>query len=221
MSQREQSDKGHCLTLESIEAFYREYHVPVQPNDPPWVAQENAVLFAMCEAAKSTLSSIGRNTDRMRAELACEYSKCVSHDLTKARCDHCPIDALTKPVSPTPRTDAVLRDCVSTHGPLEDHARQLERELAEADEWTRKWKEAAMQSIPSASASSISAALQRLCDLKRMKVALERQIGDDLALPGGVVKRADIQRYYDENKEPAWQQAFDACNDIQNEGQKP
>ena len=61
------------------------------------------------------------------------------------------------------------------------------------------------------------AALQWLCDLKRMKMALEEQSGDELTLPGGAVKRADIQRYYDQNKEAAWRQGFDALASVQND----
>jgi hypothetical protein len=50
-----------------------------------------------------------------------------------------------------------------------------------------------------------------------MKMALETQTGEDLTLPGGVVKRADIQRYYDQNKEGAWEQAFAALHAVPSE----
>src|SRR5262245_29836404 len=60
----------------------------------------------------------------------------------------------------------------------------------------------ALESLPSH--EGMRAALVRLCDLKRMKMALETQIGDALELPGGTVRRADIQQYYDTNKEAAW-----------------
>ena len=52
--------------------------------------------------------------------------------------------------------------------------------------------------------------LEHLCDLKRMKMALESQHGESLELAGGTVLRSDIERYYESNKEAAWQQAFDA-----------
>lgn len=61
----------------------------------------------------------------------------------------------------------------------------------------------------------LEAALIRLCDLKRMKIALETQSGPTLNLPGGIVERVAIERYYEANKEAAWQEAF-----VRTEGRK-
>lgn len=62
-----------------------------------------------------------------------------------------------------------------------------------------------------AEALEVHAALEWLCDLKKMKIALEAsQPGDTLDLPGGKVNRVDIARYYETHKEEAWEQAFRA-----------
>lgn len=76
------SDKNYLLTVERIDEFRREQHIPPQPGDQDWIAEENAALDAICAAAKAHLSARGHivipEELRRLAELANEL--CVSLD---------------------------------------------------------------------------------------------------------------------------------------------
>ena len=86
------SDAGTGLTIERIEEFRREYYIPPQEGDDPWVSDNNRVLDFVCDAARAALlatSAAGAAVDRPLNLCKRHRQEWKQSEYAEHNCDYC------------------------------------------------------------------------------------------------------------------------------------